>query len=120
MYYFKLNGIKNKVNSYHFDEINISEQRLLKLKVLNGEEKINNNTRKFTRYPEKEKIKIFLEGLTKMLSDINNIKNPSEININILNSIADKCKNYDVIGKDFEEYVNLDIKTILEMYNIKI
>ena len=106
--------------SYQFDEISISEQRKLKLDNINGIQIETGNIRKFTQYSEKEKLVIFLEGLSKSLSDINKTQNSDKIVTNIYKSLTTKCKKYDVIEKDFEEFLKLDIKTILEIYNIKI
>ena len=119
-YYLKLSGINKNVYAYQFDEISISEQRKLKLDNINGIQIETGNIRKFTQYSEKEKLVIFLEGLSKSLSDINKTQNSDKIVTNIYKSLTTKCKKYDVIEKDFEEFLKLDIKTILEIYNIKI
>lgn len=118
--YLKLSGIKKNVYAYLFEEITISEQRALKLRNLNGEKiKTGDKSRKFTLYSEKEKVTIFLEGLMKSLSDINRIQNSNNIDTDICKMIVNKCKKYDAVEKDFEEFFKLDIKTILEIYNIK-
>jgi len=119
-HYLKLRGINKNMYSYQFDEISISEQRKLKLDNINGIQIETGNIRKFTQYSEKEKLVIFLEGLSKSLSDINKTQNSDKIVTNIYKSLTTKCKKYDVIEKDFEEFLKLDIKTILEIYNIKI
>jgi hypothetical protein len=111
----KIRGIKNLVNSYKFREIDISEQRKIKLNNIKGNiTKTGEQTRKFLLYTEKEKTIILFETLTKVLVDINNIHDGS---VNITDFMIKKGKNYCLIEDDIKEFLKTTILDSLKPFN---
>jgi hypothetical protein len=112
---FKIRGIKNPVSTYKFEEIDIKEQRNIKLKNLKGDKiKTGEQTRKFLLYTEKEKIQILFETLTRVLSDLAKI----EINEkpNLIRLMLIKGNKYALIEDDIKFFLKEKIETILKPF----
>jgi hypothetical protein len=109
----KIRGINNWISTYRFEEIPIAEQRNIKLKNLKGNKiKTGEQTRKFLLYSEKEKINILFETLAKVLSDLTKIETCD--NINLIELMLKKGKDYALIEKDITPFLGSKIETILE------
>jgi len=120
-YYIKIKGVKHKIQSYNFEELPVSEQRAIKIKNIAGDKlKTTETTRKFLLYTEIEKTEILLKSLLLILSDINKIENLDKLNIDIIQLIKNKCKKYNVIEDDIYIFLKNDIKSIIDLYGIKI
>lgn len=112
---FKIRGIRNLVSPYRFAEIDIREQRNIKLKNLNGDKvKTGEQTRKFLLYTEKEKISILFETLTKAIVDIN--KTQSTVSIDITKLMIAKGRNYNLQEEDIKPFLKSRIDTMLKSF----
>lgn len=111
---FKIRGVRNCVNPYRFTEIPLTEQRSIKLKKLKGQDiKTGEQTRKFLLYSDKEKIKILLETLYKVIIDLNNaeIENP-----NLLELMLIKGRNFALIEDDIKPFLKGKIDTLIKPF----
>jgi len=112
----KIRGVRNCVSPYRFNEIDITQQRNIKLKNLEGKKAITGDqTRKFLLYSEKEKVRILFDSLTKVLFDINRIEN--DINLDISKLMIIKGKNYSLIEEDVIPFLKI-VKLILKPYEL--
>lgn len=113
----KLKGIKYYQSKYKFEEIELKEQRNLKLKSLTGED-INDGTnkRKFLHYSEFEKIKILFETLAESMSNINNVEELN--NINIVDVMLKMGKKNNIEESDILPLFNSSIKNIMKNLNL--
>jgi len=112
----KIRGVKNYISAYKFEEIDIKEQRYIKLKNLKGDKiKTGEQTRKFLLYSEKERIKILFEILTKVITDLSKI---IEINsdIDIITLMIKKGKEYDISDEDIRSFLKNKIETIIKPF----
>jgi hypothetical protein len=114
---FKIRGIRNCVNPYRFEEIPITEQRAIKLKNLKGDKiKTGEQTRKFLLYTEKQKINILFETLARTMADLNKIEFDKEINI--IDLMITKGRNYNIAKEDVVPFLKNKIETILKPFNL--
>ena len=114
----KLKGIKNPVCPYRFEEIELKDQRNIKLKKLNGDKiKTAEQTRKFLLYTEKEKIIILFEILTKILLDIKQIEATNQLDL--IELMVKKGYKYALLKEDIIPFLNKNIEEILKIYNLK-
>ena len=112
---FKIRGIKNLLFAYNFNEIEIKEQRHIKLKHLKGEFiKTGDQTRKFLLYTEKEKTIILFELLAKSLTDLKYV----ELNkpANIIEMMLIKGKKYVINEDDIKLFLNQKITNTLKIF----
>lgn len=115
-YKFKIRGIRNLISEYRFDEISISEQRLIKLKNLYGQKtKTGEQTRKFLLYTEKQRMSILFDLLSRVLIDINKVESTQKLNITEL--ILTRGDSYAINKDDIAKFLKEDIKKNLEHYN---
>lgn len=112
---FKIRGIKNLFFSYNFEEIDIKEQRHIKLKHLKGETtKTGDQTRKFLLYSEKERTIILFETLTKALIDLKHVELDKPANI--IEMMLIKGKNYVINEDDIKSFLNEKIGIIIKKF----
>lgn len=112
----KIRGMKNFTSIYKFKELSPLEQRNIKLKKIKGEKlKTGDQTRKFLLYSEKEKIKILLDILYKIINDIINIKDINNNKIDIIDIFLKKGKLYNIIKEDITEFLYI-IKPLLKPF----
>lgn len=113
----KLKGIKYYQSKYKFEEIELKEQRNLKLKSITGED-INDGVskRKFLHYSEFEKIKILFETLVESMSNINNVEELN--NINIVDVMLKMGKKNDIEESDILPLFDSSIKNIMKKLNL--
>lgn len=111
----KIRGIKNKVNTYNFYQINITEQRSIKLKNLKGDKiKTGEQTRKFLLYTEIEKTAILFDLLGRVVIDISKIENLSTNKIDIIELILKKGSKYALIREDIDDFLKSKIDILLK------
>ena len=100
-YKLKIRGIKNKVSPYNFNEIDIIQQRYIKLKNLKGDKiKTGDQTRKFLLYTEKERLSIVFDLLSRVLIDVRSIKNLEDTTSTIIDLMIKKGSKYAIIKED--------------------
>lgn len=115
-YDFKLKNIKNKVNSWNFQEIPLTEQRNIKLKTLDGLSiKTGDMSRKFLLYTEQEKTTILFDILSKTLIDISFIQNKTNIKNLIVDMMFIKGKKYDLLKEEIELFLSKNINDLINM-----
>ena len=116
LYKFKIRGIHNWIASYRFDKISIAEQRLIKLRNLEGIKKLKtgDQSRKFLLYSEKEKSVILLNILTKVLTDINNANLGTKYNL--IELMLNKGNNYNITKNEIFDFLNNNILELLKPY----
>lgn len=113
----KIRGVRNYVSPYRFQEMDIKEQRNIKLKNLKGDKiKTGEQTRKFLLYSEKEKITILFETLAKVMTDLNKIEIETEIDI--VGLMLLKGRKYDISGEDIRPFLKNKIETILKPFKL--
>lgn len=116
-YKIKIRGIRNLISSDRFIEIPLIEQRNIKLKNLEGTPiKTGEKTRKFLHYDEKKKTAILIDAINKVLIDINNTANYDKVNINFIEMILIKGKNYNIIENEVIEFLNSNIGSLIKCY----
>jgi hypothetical protein len=114
-YFLKIRGVKNKVQSYAFEELPLEEQRYIKLKTLNGTEiKTGEQTRKFLLYTEAERIAILFDLLAKSLSDCNKSKGIENTKKIIVDMMLMKGRKYVVNIEDIENFINKNITDLIK------
>ena len=115
---FKIRGITRQVDPGYFAEIEISEQRNLKLQNLAGTEiRTGIKTRKFLLYNEKEKIRIFYQLLTKSLQMLEKVDTKG---VDIIDLIVRNGKNFAIQREDVEILMKMSIKDTLSLYKLKV
>lgn len=111
---FKIRGVKNQVSPYRFDEIDIKEQRNIKLKNLKGDKiKTGEQTRKFLLYSERERVQILFEVFYKTLFDLSKTE-ISDVDITAL--MIKKGNNYSLIEEDIKPFLKSKVETLLKTY----
>lgn len=112
----KIRGVRNYVSPYRFEEIDIKEQRNIKLKNLKGDKvKTGEQTRKFLLYSEKQKITILFETLAKVISDLNKIEIET---VDIVGLMLLKGRKYDISREDIQPFLKNKIETILKPFKL--
>ena len=112
---FKIRGIKNLLFAYNFEEIEIKEQRHIKLKYLKGEvTKTGDQTRKFLLYTEKEKTIILFDILAKALIDLKYVELDKPANI--IEMMIIKGKKYVVNEDDIKSFLSQKIEKSLKLF----
>lgn len=112
---FKIRGIRNPVNPYRFEEIDIREQRSIKLKNLKGDKiKTGEQTRKFLLYSEREKIQILFEVLYKTLFDLS--KTEITPDVDMLSLMIRKGNNYALLEEDIKPFLKGKVETLLKKF----
>lgn len=113
----KIRGIRNYVSPYRFEEIDIREQRNIKLKNLKGDKiKTGEQTRKFLLYTEKQKITILFDVLAKVMTDLNKIEIETEVDL--IGLMILKGRNYNISAEDIKPFLKNKIETILKPFNL--
>jgi hypothetical protein len=113
----KIRGIRNYVSPYRFEEIDIKEQRNIKLKNLKGDKiKTGEQTRKFLLYTEKQKITILFETLAKVMTDLSKIEIETEIDI--VGLMVIKGRKYNISSEDIRPFLKNKIETILKPFKL--
>jgi hypothetical protein len=111
---FKIRGIRNRVNSYNFEEIPQQEQRNIKLKNLAGQKiKTGEQTRKFLLYTEQERIYYFLETLSRVVKDIINTDTTNS-DIDIIDMVVKRGNKHNMRREDIEKYMKKYLSTTLK------